>query len=120
MNNKSFLDDEWVFKQYQFWIHSPTVGEHWADKQRLYHFVISCVNYVKDIKFVKKEEAWKRINLDILKEHLMKDIASIWGDTESIVPKMLVQFEELLEYEKERQRWKGYKLPANFPDHRSE
>jgi hypothetical protein len=105
---KNFMDNEWIFKAYDQWVNSPTPFENnYLNRERFYSFMISCVKYVKEIKFVTKQEAWKSINMDILKEHLCTDLRrrensgeiSGWEDR---VYETLIRFEKLLEYEKVR------------------
>jgi len=106
MRNKNFMNDEVVYKAYHRWINSPTLFGHPKDRENFYCFVISCVRYVKDIKFVTKKEAWKNINMDILKEHLESDLAELRAQNYAAyaekVHEILVNFETLLEYEKTR------------------
>ena len=103
------MDNEYVYKAYDRWINSPTPFEnHYLDRERFYSFVIACVKYVKrEILFVTKQEAWKSINMDILKEHLCTDLRKreIAGGIvgwEDRVYETLIRFETLLEYEKVR------------------
>ena len=97
--------DKRVYKAYGQWINSPTPFEnHYLDKARFYSFVAACVKYVKtEVRFVTKEEAWKSINMDILKEHLIADLSKTkiagWEDR---VHETLIRFETFLEYEKIR------------------
>ena len=99
------MDAKGVYEAYDRWINSPTPFEnHYLDRERFYSFVIACVKYVKtEIRFVTKQEAWKSIDMDILKEHLYADLSkkNITG-WEDRVYETLIRFETLLEYEKIR------------------
>lgn len=108
MQNKNFMDAKGVYEEYDRWINSPTPFENnFFDRERFYSFVIMCVKYVKKVRFVTKQEAWKSIDMDILKEHLCADlskreIAREIAGWEDRVYETLARFETLLEYEKVR------------------
>ena len=105
MKKKNFMEDAAVYQTYDRWINSPSAfSAHFLDRERFYRFVKSCVGYVKSIKFVKREEAWKSIDMDILKEHLCADLAELrkqnYAAYEERLYEILIKFEMLLEYEK--------------------
>ena len=109
MIKKIFIEDKAVYQAYDRWINSPTPFEkHFLDRERFYSFVIACVKYVKyQNPFVTKQEAWKSINMDILKEQLCADLrrrenAGEIAGWEDRVYETLIRFETLLEYEKVR------------------
>jgi hypothetical protein len=109
MIKRNFMEDKAVYEAYDQWINSPILFTgNYFDRERFYSFVISCVRYVKyQNLFITKQEAWKSINMDILKEHLCADLKrrensgeiSGWEDR---FYETLVRFETLLEYEKVR------------------
>ena len=79
-------------------------GANYFYRERFYDFVIACVKYVKyQNPFVKKDEAWNRVNIDTLKERLSADLCRMnIGEWENKLYEILIQFEMLLEYEKRR------------------
>ncbi len=104
MQNKNFMDAKGVYEAYDRWINGPTPFENqYFVRERFYSFVIMCVKYVKEVRFVTKQEAWKSIDMDILKEHLYADLSKTnitgWEDR---IYETLIRFETLLEYEKTR------------------
>jgi hypothetical protein len=106
---KNFMDNELVFMAYDRWVNSPTPFENnYFNRERFYSFVIACVKYVKyQNPFVTKQEAWKSIDMNILKKHLNIDLKKreiqkeITG-WQNWVYDTLVRFETLFEYEKIR------------------
>lgn len=104
MKKKNFMDYKGVYAEYDRWVNGPTpFANNYFARERFYSFVIMCVKFVKGIRFVTKQEAWKSINMDILKEHLYADLSktniSGWEDR---VHEALIRFETFLEYEKIR------------------
>jgi hypothetical protein len=105
---KNFMDNEWISKAYDRWVNSPTPFEdNYLNREKFYSFVIACVKYVKEIKFVTKQKAWKSIDMNILKAHLFADLrrrenAGEISDWEDRVYETLIRFEKLLEYEEIR------------------
>ena len=107
IKRKNVFDDKWVCTTYDRWINGPTLFGHIMDRDMFYSFVIACVKYVKyKHPFVKKEEAWKSINMDTLKERLENDLAELrshnYAAYEERLHEILVKFETLIEYEKRR------------------
>ena len=106
MSKTNFMDDELVSKEYDKWIHGPTLFGHYQDRVQFYEFFLSCVRYVNKIKFVKKEIAWKSLDINILKEHLYDDLAELrrknYAVYEERVHEIIVKFEMLLEYEENK------------------
>ncbi len=107
MPDKDFLNDKEVYQAYDRWINGPTLFDHFDDEQRFYDFVIACVRYVKyKHHFVKKEVAWKSINMDTLRKRLEIHFAELKANNFSAfderVHEILVKFETLIEYEKRR------------------
>ena len=107
MQNKNFMDAKGVYEAYDRWINGPTPFENqYFVRERFYSFVIMCVKYVKEVRFVTKQEAWKSINMDILKERLENDLAELrahnYAAYEERLHEILVKFETLIEYEKVR------------------
>ena len=105
MQNKNFMDAKGVYEAYDRWINGPTPFENqYFVRERFYSFVIMCVKYVKGVRFVTKQEAWKSIDMDILKEHLYADLAELrkqnYAAYEERLYEILIKFEMLLEYEK--------------------
>ena len=104
---KDVFDSKWVCEEYDRWINSPTLFGHYLDRERFYNFVIACIKDVKyNNPFVKKEEAWRSINMDTLKEHLENDLADLRENNYEVYEKrlheILIKFETLIEYEKVR------------------
>ena len=107
IKRNNVFDDEFVCKEYDRWINSPTLFEHYSDRERFYSFVIACIKYVKYKNlFITKQEAWKSINMDTLKERLENDLADLresnYSAYEAKLHEILVNFESLIEYEKVR------------------
>lgn len=108
MKNKNCFDDKYVLEAYDRWIKDPYVfsGNYHA-RERFYDFVISCVSYVKcQVRFITKDEAWKSINMDTLREHLEEDLAKLKKTNCDLyydrLHEILVSFENLIRYEKRR------------------
>ncbi len=108
------MKDENVHRTYAKWINGVTLFEHILDRERFYRFVKWCVIYVKHIRFVKREEAWKSIDTGILTAHLHDDLAKLRENNPSAydetIHEILTKFETLLEYEKTNTFEMGYKL----------
>jgi len=108
IKRKNVFDDEWVYKAYDRWINDPYVFTvSYFARARFYDFVIACVKHVKyQNPFIRKEEAWKSINMDTLREHLEADLAKLRDENydlyEERLHEILVNFETLIEYEKIR------------------
>ena len=108
MKKKNCFDDKYVLEAYRRWIDNPYVfsGNHYA-RETFYDFVIACVRYVKDhVHFVPKDEAWKSINMDTLKEHLEADLAKLKKENYKLYDErlhdILENFDNLRRYEKRR------------------
>jgi len=107
IKHKNVFNDEFVCREYDRWINGPTLFGHIMDRDMFYNFVIACIKYVKyQQPFVKKEEAWKSINMDTLKERLENDLAELkknhYAAYEEKLHEILVKFETLIEYEQRR------------------
>jgi hypothetical protein len=104
MECKNFMENKGVSQTYDKWINSPQMfTQNYFEKLLFYSFVIACVKYVKGIPFITKKEAWRRIDMDILKDRLCADLSKMNIYTwESRVSEILIRFETLIEYEKTR------------------
>jgi len=102
MKTKHFLEDQAVYKAYDRWINGADLftGGYY-EKKLLFEFVRTCFGYVKYSKFIKREDAWKKIDLDVFREYLNKDLSKRnLPNHEDRVSKVYAQFEYLLQYEK--------------------
>ncbi len=100
----NFMNDYYVNKAYNRWIHGPTLFDHYLDTERFYIFVKACVNYVKGILFVQRDIAWRELKTDFLKDQLSSDLAYIkevdFKRYEKIMGEIVSKFEFLIAYEK--------------------
>lgn len=100
----NFMNDESINKTYNQWIHSPTLFQHWLDRDRFYRFVKACVLYVKEIRFVKKEVAWRELKIELLEKRLEVDFAELKKNNfhhyEKVTLEIVSNFEFLIEWEK--------------------
>ena len=104
MPQNNYMGDKLIAIYYDRWIHGETLFANFHAKERFYKFVKACVRYVKNLKFVKRQEGWKRLDIDILKAHLYDDLAELreknYDAYDETVFKIICLFETLLEYEK--------------------
>ena len=102
MRTKHFLEDPGVYRAYDRWINGVDLFTHgYYEKKLRFEFVRTSFGYVKYSKFIKREDAWKKIDLDIFREFLNRDLSKLnLPNLEDRVSEVYAQFEYLLQYEK--------------------
>jgi hypothetical protein len=99
----NFMEDPSVCKAFKEWTNCPTLFSHPDDKRYFYKFVACTVHYVKHIPFVRREEAWKTVDISVFTNNFSLKFSELKNNNpmefEKILHKVLVTFEMLIDYE---------------------
>ena len=102
VKTKHFLEDQAVYKAYDRWINGADLFTRgYYEQKLLFEFVRTCFSYVKYSKFIKRDDAWRKINFDVFMQYLDKDLSNRnLPNHEEKVNEVYIQFEYLIRYQK--------------------